>query len=120
MEAYQPLTTNLTTVTTAAAGLTGLIDNGSPTGVGSGGTHFENALTSINSTITTVGNGSTAAAPQPFVFLVTDGAQDNQYQYGGGNWSGSNSATTIDASNCTTLKVRGSRWPCSMCPTCTS
>ncbi len=107
MEAYQPLTTNLTTVTTAAAGLTGLIDNGSPTGVGSGGTHFENALTSINSTITTVGNGSTAAAPQPFVFLVTDGAQDNQYQYGGGNWSGSNSATTIDASNCTTLKVRG-------------
>ena len=82
LEAYQPLTTNLATVTTAAAGLTGLIDNGNPTGVGSGGTHFENALTSINSTITTIGDGSSPSSPQPFVFLVTDGAQDNQYQWG--------------------------------------
>ena len=107
METYQGLTANLATVTTAAAGLTGLIDNGNPTGVGSGGTHFENALTSMNTTIATVGDGSSPSSPQPYVFLVTDGAQDNQYQWGGGNWSGSNSATTIDATNCTTLKNRG-------------
>ena len=39
--------------------------------------------------------------------MVTDGAQDNQYQLGNGNWSGSNSATTLNEANCTTLKNRG-------------
>lgn len=109
MQAYQPLTTDLDTVTTAAAGLTALIDNGNGAagGLGSGGTHFENALTSINSAIATVGNGSTSTSPMPFVFLVTDGAQDNQIQQNNGSWSGSNHATTLNTSNCTAIKNRG-------------
>jgi hypothetical protein len=39
--------------------------------------------------------------------MVTDGSQDNQYQINNGSWSGSNSATTLDTSNCTLLKNRG-------------
>jgi Flp pilus assembly protein TadG len=115
MQPYQPLTTNLTTVNTAAAGLTALIDNGNgsstanlpASGLGSGGTHFENALTAMNTTITTIGDGSSATQPKPFVFLVTDGAQNNQIQVNNGSWSGSNNATTLNTANCTTIKNRG-------------
>jgi Flp pilus assembly protein TadG len=109
MQSYQPLTTNLSTATTAAAGLTNLIDNGNGAagGLGSGGTHFENALPSINNVITTIGDGSSAASPRPFVFMVTDGAQDPQYQQNNGSWSGSNHATTLDTANCTAIKNRG-------------
>jgi hypothetical protein len=107
MQQYQPITANLATVTTAAGSLTSLIDNGIGSGLGSGGTHFENALPEMNGVITSVGNGSGAATPQPFVFLVTDGAQNNQIQNGGGTWSGSNGATTLDTTNCSLLKNRG-------------
>ena len=108
MESYQALTTNLTTVGTAAASLTTLIDNGNgSSSLGSGGTHFENALPELNSVITNVGTGLTASSPLPFVFMVTDGSQDSQYQISNGSWYGSNSATTLDTSNCTTLKNRG-------------
>src|ERR1700730_12283608 len=112
MQQYQPISANLATVTTQAgttqAGtLTSLIDNGDPSGLGSGGTHFENALPELNGVITSVGNGSGAATPQPFVFLVTDGAQNNQIQNGGGAWSGSNGATTLNTANCSLLKNRG-------------
>ena len=107
MQPSQPLSANLATVTTAAGTLTSLIDNGDPSGRGSGGTHFENALPELNGVITSVGNGSGAATPQPFVFLVTDGAQNNQIQTGGGAWSGSNHATTLDTANCSLLKNRG-------------
>jgi Flp pilus assembly protein TadG len=108
METYQALSTNLTTVSTAAGSLTTLIDNGNgSSSLGSGGTHFENALPELNSVITKVGNGSSASSPLPYVFMVTDGSQDNQYQINNGSWSGSNSATTLDTSNCTLLKNRG-------------
>jgi Flp pilus assembly protein TadG len=107
MQQYQPITANLATVTTAAGSLTSLIDNGIGSGLGSGGTHFENALPEMNGVITSVGNGSGAATPLPFVFLVTDGAQNNQIQNGGGSWSGSNSATTLNTANCSLLKNRG-------------
>jgi hypothetical protein len=108
MQVYQPVTTSLTTVSTAAANLTAFLDNGNgSSSLGSGGTHFENAITSVNASIINVGDGLSAAAPQPFVFLVTDGAQDNQYQYSNGSWSGSNSATTLDETNCALLKLRG-------------
>ncbi|WP_298428600.1 pilus assembly protein TadG-related protein [Rhodoblastus sp.] len=120
MQPYQPLTTNLSTVNASAAGLTGLIDNGYGSntktvangaavsiGLGSGGTHFENALPAINNVITTIGDGASAASPRPFVFLVTDGAQDSQYQQNNGSWTGSNHATTLDTTNCTAIKNRG-------------
>jgi Flp pilus assembly protein TadG len=119
---FQTLTYNAATVAANAPNLTGLIDSGGtdsigPYGqsVGSGGTHFENALTGINTIVANVGNGSSLAAPIPFVFMVTDGAQDPQYQVptpnGDGTWSpgwsGSNHATTLDTTNCTLLKNRG-------------
>ena len=108
MQSYQPMTTNMTTVSTAAGNLTTLLDNGNgSSALGSGGTHFENALPELNAVITSVGDGSSASSPKPFVFLVTDGAQDSQYQQSNGSWYGSNSATTMDTSNCTTIKNRG-------------
>jgi Flp pilus assembly protein TadG len=108
-----PLTTNLTgsptnssTINYAAAQLATVLDTGTNAALGSGGTHFENAFPSMNSLIKTVGTGGSATNTLPYVFLITDGSQDNQTQ-SGGNWSGSNQATTIDATLCTTLKKRG-------------
>jgi hypothetical protein len=115
---YFPLTTNLSgtgsgTISNAAANLASLLDTGVNSNLGSGGTHFENAFPSMNSLITSVGTGATASSPLPYVFLITDGSQDCQWQ-SGGSWGGdagcspySNSATTIDTSLCTTLKNRG-------------
>ena len=89
------------------------------TDLGSGGTHIDTALTSVNGLISggtgAVGDGSTPTTPQPYVFLVTDGAQDPQVKgVPNGSWSGSNHATTIDNQNtlttvpsCETLKSRG-------------
>lgn len=103
-------TSDSSTINYAAANLATLLDTGGTTGLnkqlGSGGTHFENALPTMNSTITSVGAGITASTPQPWVFFVTDGSQDNQVQSNGA-WSGSNHATTLNASLCTTLKNRG-------------
>jgi Flp pilus assembly protein TadG len=108
---YFPLTTNLTgtgsgTITNAATQLATLLDTGVNSNLGSGGTHFENALPSMNSLITSVGTGTGSSNALPYVFIITDGSQNDQTQWGG-NWSGSNSATTLDTSNCTTLKNRG-------------
>jgi len=108
---YFSLTTNLTgtgsgTITNAASNLASLLDTGVNSNLGSGGTHFENAFPSMNSLISSVGTGSSSSSPLPYVFLVSDGSQDDQTQWNGG-WSGSNSATTLDPSLCTTLKDRG-------------
>jgi Flp pilus assembly protein TadG len=128
--AYFPLTsaingstTNSSTINYAAANLATLLDTNTSTNLGSGGTHIDTALTSVNALISSgsgaVGDGSTATTPQPYVFLVTDGAQDNQYKDipvpgNAGGWHGSNQATTIDKRNtlatvpeCETLKSRG-------------
>jgi len=111
MQTLLSLTSNLATVATSAASLPDLLDTGSGTNVagqlGSGGTHLDNALTEMNAAIPTVGDGSSASSPLPFVFLVTDGAQDNQYYLAGSGWTGSNHATTINTANCTLLKNRG-------------
>jgi Flp pilus assembly protein TadG len=99
-------TTNSTTINYAAANLATLLDTGVNSTLGSGGTHFENALPTMNSTIASVGNGSAWNNTLPYVFLITDGAQNNQTQFNG-NWSGNNNATVIDATLCATLKKRG-------------
>jgi Flp pilus assembly protein TadG len=110
---YFPLTTTLNgsattsgTINYAAAQLATLLDTGQNSNLGSGGTHFENALSSMNSLITSVGTGSNSSNPLPYVFLITDGSQNYQTQWDG-SWSGSNSATTLPTSYCTTLKNRG-------------
>jgi Flp pilus assembly protein TadG len=121
---YVPLTTNLTgTIATNAANIASLLDTGTNTNLGSGGTHFENAFSSMNSLITSVGTGVSQSSPQPYVFIITDGSQDYQTQ-SGGNWSSQNwtanstvpyqnSATIVppntetSADYCTTMKNRG-------------
>jgi Flp pilus assembly protein TadG len=123
--AYVPLTTNLTgsTITTAAANLASLLDTGANSNLGSGGTHFENALASMNSAISSVGTGAGSNNALPYVFIITDGSQDYQTQWAGGwgsqNWAASgavpyqnssavippNSVTTTDY--CTNIKNRG-------------
>jgi Flp pilus assembly protein TadG len=123
---YFPLTTTINgspstpgTINYAAANLASLLDTNMDSSLGSGGTHIDTALTSVNGLIGTgtgtVGDGSTSTTPQPYVFLVTDGAQDNQVKgVPNGSWSGSNQATTIDnqgasatVAQCETLKSRG-------------
>jgi Flp pilus assembly protein TadG len=121
------LTTNVTggTISTFATQLATLLDTGQNSTLGSGGTHFENALSSINSNISSsaIGTGTSATNTLPYIFLITDGSQDYQTQWNGGwgsqNWSSTaavpyqNSATivppnTVTATDyCTTIKNRG-------------
>jgi Flp pilus assembly protein TadG len=112
---YVPLTTNLTgSINTSAANLASLLDTGVNSNLGSGGTHFENALQSVNNLITSVGTGTSPTNTLPYVFLITDGSQDCQ-SYWNGNWTNAgggcspyqNSATTVNTSYCSTLKNRG-------------
>jgi Flp pilus assembly protein TadG len=122
---YFPLTTtisgsatNPSTINYAAANLATLLDTNMNSNLGSGGTHIDVALNSINSTIANVGNGSSSTNTQPFVFLITDGAQDPQSKgVPNGGWSGSNHATVLNNTTapnvvtypnaCQTLKNRG-------------
>lgn len=97
------------TINYAAANLATLLDTGNTPdlGLGSGGTHFENAFPTMSNLITTVGTGTSPTDRQPFVFLVTDGAQNFQICC---NFSGSNSATVMPtgaSSYCQPLKNRG-------------
>src|SRR5580704_3412725 len=126
--AYFPLTTSLTatgsgSISQAAAQLATLLDTGQNANLGSGGTHFENALASMNSAITKVGTGAGSTNALPYIFIVTDGSQDYQMQWSG-NWSDQNYSSTgaVPYSNssavippnsvtstdyCTTIKNRG-------------
>jgi hypothetical protein len=112
--------TNSSTINYAAANLASLLDTNMHAGLGSGGTHIDTALTSVNGLISgggtsAVGDGSTPSTPQPYVFLVTDGAQVPQIKgVPNGSWNFSNHATTIDNQGalatvpfCETLKGRG-------------
>jgi Flp pilus assembly protein TadG len=121
---YSAMTSSLTgAISTAAQNLASLLDTGENASLGSGGTHFENAFSSMNSLITSVGSGLGSSRPMPDVFIITDGSQDYQTQWGGNwssqNWSATssvpyqNSATvippnTVTSTNyCTTMKNRG-------------
>jgi Flp pilus assembly protein TadG len=101
--------TNPTTINYAAANLASQLDTNTNASLGSGGTHFENAFPTMGTTITSVGDGSASTNTLPYVFLITDGAQDPQVKaINGGSWSGSNHATTLDATAlCKPLKDRG-------------
>jgi Flp pilus assembly protein TadG len=114
--AYFPLTSSINgsatspgTINYAAANLASLLDTNANSNLGSGGTHFENAFPTISNLITSVGDGSASNNTLPYVFLVTDGAEDPQTKgVPGGSWSGSNHATVLNPSTlCTPLKNRG-------------
>jgi Flp pilus assembly protein TadG len=102
-------TTNPSTINYAAANLATLLDTNINADLGSGGTHIDTALSNVNDLIKTVGDGSATTSTLPYVFLVTDGAQDPQVKgVPNGSWSGSNHATVIDpTTSCTPLKKRG-------------
>jgi Flp pilus assembly protein TadG len=113
---YFPLTSTINgnpntpgTINYAAANLASLLDTNQDASLGSGGTHIDTALNSMNTLITSVGDGSASNKTLPYVFLVTDGAQDPQVKgVPNGGWSGSNHATVIDpTAECQTLKSRG-------------
>ncbi|MBC7581002.1 pilus assembly protein TadG-related protein [Tardiphaga sp.] len=97
---------NAGTINYAAANLASLLDTGVNSNLGSGGTHFENVLPAMNTLISSVGTGTAWNNTLPYVFLVTDGAQNNQTQWGGG-WSGNNNATVMNSTLCASLKNRG-------------
>ena len=108
---YSPLTTSIngSAINNAASNLASLLDTNTDSSLGSGGTHIDTALSSISNLITSVGDGTASNNTKPYVFLVTDGAQDNQVKgVPNGSWSGSNHATTIDPiAVCKPLKDRG-------------
>jgi hypothetical protein len=118
---YAPLTATINgnpatpgTINYAAANLATELDTNMDGNLGSGGTHIDNALNSLNNLIKSVGDGSSSTKTMPYVFLVTDGAQDPQSKgTPNGGWSGSNHATVLSAAGnsypniCTTLKGRG-------------
>lgn len=109
---YSPLTSNIgpsAPISDAAKNLASELDTNTNSNLGSGGTHIDTALNSINTLITHVGDGSSSTNTLPYVFLVTDGAQDPQSKgVPNGGWSGSNHATVIDpVAVCKPLKDRG-------------
>jgi Flp pilus assembly protein TadG len=91
------LTTSLSgsTITTFAAQLANLLDTGQNATLGSGGTHFENALSGLNTFISNVGTGASSTNTLPYLFIVTDGSQDYQTQ-SGGNWGAENWSASTD------------------------
>jgi Flp pilus assembly protein TadG len=116
--AYFPLTssingspTNSSTINYAAANLASQLDTNANSNLGSGGTHIDTALATMNTLIASVGDGSASNNTLPYVFLVTDGAQDPQIKgVPAGSWSGSNHATVIasgSSSPCKPLRDRG-------------
>ena len=113
---YFPLTSSINgspttpgTINYAAANLATQLDTNINANLGSGGTHIDTAMSTMNTVITSIGNGTAANNTLPYVFLVTDGAQDNQVKgVPNGSWSGSNHATVINPTTvCKPLKDRG-------------
>ena len=114
--ASSTLSTDLSASSTAADCIPGLLDNGGATNtglssscansakanvtMGSGGTHIGNGFSQLYNLIPQpFGDGSSQDKRKPIVFLITDGADDEQV-YKSGSWSGSNHATTVASSYC--------------------
>jgi Flp pilus assembly protein TadG len=118
---YAPLTSSINaspttpgTINYAAVNLATELDTNMNSALGSGGTHIDVGLHTLNGQIMSVGDGSSSTSTLPYIFLITDGAQDPQSKgVPNGSWSGSNHAVTLgDASNqfptiCKTIKNRG-------------
>ncbi len=82
-----PLSSDFTLATSVSSTLgSNYLDQGtqgqtSSTGVqiGSGGTHFEYIQNDMIGYLRNFGDGSSASAPKPFIFIVTDGVDNNQF-----------------------------------------
>ena len=118
---YAPLTYTINaspttpgTINYAAQNLATELDTNMNSNLGSGGTHIDVGLHTLNGVITSVGDGSSPTNTLPYIFLITDGAQDPQSKgVPNGGWSGSNHAVVLSTSTntypniCTTIKNRG-------------
>lgn len=71
----------------------------------SGGTHFENLLPEMNNFIKQTGDGSSPLLPKPFLFIVTDGMDNNQAYNPGFN--GSQPREPNNFGTCAQTKARG-------------
>jgi Flp pilus assembly protein TadG len=111
-----PLTTTLNgsattagTINWAAQQLPSTLDTGNgSSSLGSGGTNFANAFSSITTLIknTGIGTGSGPTNTLPYVFLITDGVNNSQTYSASSGFTGSN-PTLPSTSACTTLKKLG-------------
>lgn len=101
-------TTNYTSLYSTA----GTLDLGDNNGNGIGDTDYNNAMTSLTSTIPASGSG-TSSSPQQFVFLLTDGVEDvyasslSNCPSGTVGWNGSHCTFAFDPSTCASLKNKG-------------
>ncbi len=98
-----------------AGNLARYLDNGDCTGKpsdtnnggrGCGGTHFETIGTDMANYTGTAGDGSSSTSPQPFLFLVTDGA-DNGQTYSPFNGSTPQVPGSSFQNYCTSLRAKG-------------
>lgn len=107
MAVSYPLSADLNGAIAAVAGLT--MESGSPSSpVGNGGTMFANVMTSMNNTISMVGDGSSATQRKPIVFFVTDGMNTPHTYTPLDDWVGtSTDMSAFDPSTCAALKSRG-------------
>ena len=74
------------------------------TGTGSGGTHFDTVMTSVQSVISKgagFGDGSSSSKSRPFVFIITDGMANYQYfgSYQNNTWNYPGSPSTFSGYN---------------------
>jgi Flp pilus assembly protein TadG len=95
------------TINYAAAQLPTLLDTGNNANLGSGGTSFANAFPAMSNIIGTAGTGANSSSRLPYVFLITDGVEDDQSYSGNGNWSNSQTIANLNTSLCTSLKNNG-------------
>jgi Flp pilus assembly protein TadG len=101
-----PLSATFTTANTVAGNFANYLDQGTTNGgMGSGGTHFEYLWSDMQPYLKPVGTGASATSPQPFIFLITDGADNNQ-TYTNGSWTGSQPQLP-NLSFCTNAKSAG-------------
>jgi len=120
LDKYYPLTytlngstTNSSTINYASVNIATLSDNGGTGTVnsvlGSGGTHFENAMPSMLTAVQAygIGTGATVANRQPWVFLITDGMENTQTYTVAGNFQGGSNPSAFNSSLCTALKTAG-------------
>lgn len=110
------LSTDLATASSMAGCIPGLVDNGGVKNsasaacpastsanvtMGSGGTHLGNAFSQLSQVIPQpIGDGSSQDKRKPVVFLITDGADNEQTYSVSTNFKGDNHATTIAQKYC--------------------
>jgi len=73
------LSATFTAANSVAANLANYLDQGtSNSGMGSGGTHFENLWRDVSPYMQSAGTGYSSSSTLPFIILITDGVDNNQ------------------------------------------